>query len=320
MLLICNGRRRGSTASSWSSRRVSHEQVGGASDWSGTTSARHWAIPSWPPSVQRNIGHILDHGDRPTPCSALLNFDHLSADSLLPCRATSLLDVAFHSYSSRTNWGRRQLNGKEIAGAMDLPLWFSTSALFGAWWDRHAEGSSIPLKPFQSLLTLWFLSSGDSPELTEPSSESTVEGGVEAASKSPGSLEDDFWIPELGKLLPGTWVEAGEVSDKAAKSDDAKIHTGLWDERIMLVLPGLTSSDLQSVRPLFYRVWCRKLVQCFGRFMRATHGPDWRARLFKLRRLRRLGAESTTPHRGGVRLFPLPRVRPFVDGSRGARR
>jgi hypothetical protein len=88
----------------------------------GVASARHWAIPSWPASVQRNISQVLDHGNRPTPCSERLDFPHLLVDSLLPLHDKALLDVAFHSQSSRTNWGRRHLNGKEIAGATDSPL------------------------------------------------------------------------------------------------------------------------------------------------------------------------------------------------------
>jgi hypothetical protein len=41
-------------------------------------------------------------------------------------------------------------------------------------------------------------------------------------------LEDDFWMSALEKLLPGTWVKAGEITDKAAKANDAKIHTACW--------------------------------------------------------------------------------------------
>jgi hypothetical protein len=207
-----------------------------------------------------------------------------------------LLDVAFHSYSSRTGWGRRQLNGKEIAGAMDLPLWFSTSPLFGPWMTRHTEGLAVPLKPFQALMSLWMRD-----EEIPPSAAPTPN----PESVSPTEVEDAFWIPELGKLLPGNWVEAGEISDIAAKADDAQIYTGLWDQRILLVLPQYNCEDLAVLRRFFYFIWCQKLCRCFGRFMTAKHGHGWQSTLFKLRRLRRLGAEATQPHQGGLVYFQL---------------
>ena len=300
LLLISGACRSRGPVKSWSRRVIGHEAVGGVTDWVGTSLSNHWAIPSLPPSVRRNIGHVLEHGDRPTPCCETLNFPHLSVNSLLPLKELIFLDVAFHSYSSRTNWGRRQLNRKEIAGAMDLPLWFSTSSLFDDWYCRYLQGTSIPLKPFQTLMGL-FLKSSEScsgpPSTPAPTCGDSVGG---PAKEHELTLADDFWIESLEKMLPGSWVRAGVVSDKAAKADDARVHTSLWDQRIVLVLPSLTGDDLEYVRPCFYFVWCQKLTQCYQRFMLKTHGLGWQERLFKLRRLRRLGADSVEgPHRGG---------------------
>jgi hypothetical protein len=132
---------------------------GGVTDWKGMGLCNHhWVIPPLESLVRRKISHVLEHGDRPVPCSEKLDFPHLPVDSLLPLKKPVLLDVAFHSFSCRTNWGRRQLNCKEIAGAMDLPFWFSSSPLFDNWFDRHSRGNSMPLKPFQAL-ALFFKSS-----------------------------------------------------------------------------------------------------------------------------------------------------------------
>ena len=283
----------------WSRVLVTHEIVGGVTDWFGTLLARHWFIPPLPDSVRRNLGHVLDHGDRPSPCSASLDFPHLSTASLLPIKESLLVDVAFHTYASRTGWGRRKLNRKEIAGAMDLPLWFSTSSSFDRWCQRFELGRCLPLKPFQSVMKLFLksVSSGDD-----------VASGPALPRKLPAALlplvQDDFWIDALGKMLPGSWVQEGVISDKAAKSDDAKIHTGLWDQRVTLVIPSITENDLELVRPLFYLCWCRRLIKCFKRFMNQTHGHDWVSRLFQLRRQRQLGATSqVSPQRGGDLYF-----------------
>ena len=296
-LLLVPGISRGrGSVKSWSRRPVRHESVGGVTDWHGTCFARHWSLPPLPPSVRRNLGHILEHGDRPRVCSEQLDFPHLSVDSLLPL-GFPLLDVAFHSYSSRTGWGRRQLNNAELAGAMDLPLWFSLSAHFDPWLERHSRGLVMPLKPFQTMLKCLF----DSSDPIPPN-----DSGVSTRSvlpPSPSTISSDTWLPTLGLTLPGIWVESGVVTDKAAKADDAQVHTHLWDKRVLLILPEFSSSDLERLRAFFYVVWCRKLFSCFQRFMSQTHGLSWASRLFSLRRLRRLGPAASHPHQGGALYF-----------------
>jgi hypothetical protein len=169
-----------------------------------------------------------------------LDFPHLSVDSLLPLNAGALLDVAFHTFSSRTGWGRRQLNRKEIAGAMDLPLWFSTSPLIEAWFRRHELGVCMPLKPFQTLMGMFFKSASKGSDSSLALSSRT--------KRPPTVVSDDFWIASLSRSLPGTWVNSGVISDKAAKADDATIHTGLWDQRVVLVFPQLSVLELEMFR------------------------------------------------------------------------
>ena len=297
-LVIVNGNTRGrGVTKGWSRRYLSHESVGGATDWTGTVMARAWTVPPVPPSVRRNLSHVLDHSDRPQECPKVRDFAHLNPNKLLPL-GVPLLDVVFPSHCCRTGWGRRPLNDKEIGGAMDLPLWFSTSPLFDAWSQRHALCKAMPLKLFQTILNGLFRS-------IDPVAEVIGREASPDLSDLPGLLEipDEFWIPELNTFLPGSWVDAGEVSAKAAKADNAKIHTGLWDHRITLVLSDFADEDVEYLRPGFYQVWCQKLTGCFNRFMLATHGLGWQERLFKLRRLRRLGANAMGSHRGGSEYF-----------------
>jgi hypothetical protein len=326
ILLVSGEWMRRGVFKNWQGRSFTHEQVGGVTDWRGTARTNLRAMPVLPETVKRNLSHVLEHGDRPTPCCASLDFPHLSVNELLPLNESVLLDVAFHTYSSRTNWGRRQLNDKEIAGAMDLPLWFSMSPLFGNWSKRYDGGSCIPLKPFQTILKLFPV---------DDKAVSDVVSVVETSMRREGSdneVEDDFWIESLGVILPGTWVDAGVVSDKALKADDAAVHTRLWDQRILLVFPHGTQKALICFRAWAYFLWTQLLTACFKRFMITKHGVGWETQLCKLRRLRRLGAGSArTPHQGGegyfnftvsefeaVDLDSKANVELFEDGNAGA--
>lgn len=234
-------------------------------------------------------------------------FSSLVGEWLLPL-GSLLLDVIFHSFRCHTGWGHRQLNSKEIASAMDLPLWYSTSPVFLGWLDRHARGqTAMPLKPFQSILNSVFVEDVSS---IPPDPVLLPHTNIDSLSRA----SEDFWIEPLRVVIPGSWVTAGEVWDKAAKSDDAQIHTGLWDQCIIIVLPAFSTKDIESLRPLFYQVWCETLVGCYKRFMFVTHGTGWEHGLFKLRCLRRLGANVVQSQRGGVnnfifttQIFPLYR-------------
>jgi hypothetical protein len=258
----------------------------------------NFILPGLPPSVRRNLGHVLEHGDRPVPCSPDLDFHHLSVDSLLPLHTGGFLDVAFHTFSSRTGWGRRQLNRKEIAGAMDLPLWFSQSPLIDSWFTRFDLGLCMPLKPFQTLMGMYFKSV---PVTSIPSVEPPSRPRVDQPP-----LLDDFWIESLSLSLPGSWVDAGVISDTAAKADDATIHTGLWDQCVLLVFPNFSARILENLRSLSYVRWCVKLTRCYRRFMTATHGARWSERLFRLRRFQNLGTTSGGgQYRGGSCYFKL---------------
>ena len=94
----------------------------------------------------------------------------------------------------------------------------------------------MPLQFFQWLMMLFFKS------LSRSHGEE-VQNVDEFPRKAPSvypTVQDDFWIDSLTKMLPGTWVQEGVILDKAAKADDAKIHRGLWDQCVTLVLPAVT--------------------------------------------------------------------------------
>jgi hypothetical protein len=49
------------------------------------------------------------------------------------------------------------------------------------------------------------------------------------------------WLPNIQKRLEHAWIDQTAVSAKAAKSDASSVLTHLWDQQILLPLPGVHS-------------------------------------------------------------------------------
>lgn len=66
----------------------------------------------------------------------------------------------------------------------------------------------------------------------------------------------------------------------AVKADDAEIPKYLWDERVILGLPGRKLNDktrnaLENIRTLATRFWQRRVLDSYLAYMRRKHGLDW---------------------------------------------
>mmetsp|Transcript_3333 Transcript_3333/g.5082 ORF Transcript_3333/g.5082 Transcript_3333/m.5082 type:complete len:141 (-) Transcript_3333:2298-2720(-) len=75
-----------------------------------------------------------------------------------------------------------------------------------------------------------------------------------------------------------TWMEAGVITDKAAKSDDAPIPTAFWDLGITTLL-NCSSFLLPVLLHLQFRFFLRRVSMSFHQYMQHTHGPSWSSRL-----------------------------------------
>ena len=67
---------------------------------------------------------------------------------------------------------------------------------------------------------------------------------------------------------------------KAVKADDAEVYKHLWDERVMLGLPGRKYNDksrkaLESMQKLGIRFWKQRVTNSFLDHMNREHGDDW---------------------------------------------
>ena len=69
------------------------------------------------------------------------------------------------------------------------------------------------------------------------------------------------------------------ISDKAVKSDDAKVEHYPWNQRILLVFPTGNLSAIASLEQLGTKVWFRSLSRSFIAYLTQEYGEGWRIKL-----------------------------------------
>jgi hypothetical protein len=89
------------------------------------------------------------------------------------------------------------------------------------------------------------------------------------------------WLPNIQKRLDHAWIDQTAVSAKAAKSDTSRVPTHLWDQQILLPLPGV-HGGLPFLRSRLMRFQRSRLYTEFRTYMAATHGADWSGQLMAL--------------------------------------
>jgi len=100
-------------------------------------------------------------------------------------------------------------------------------------------------------------------------------------SPKPGIIPDiptSTWLPALGMTLPHSWIEQEAVTEKAAKRDDADVHTALWDRQITLIIPHI-SNALPIFRSILMRLGRLRLAREFSSYLTKEYGLSWRRRL-----------------------------------------
>jgi hypothetical protein len=121
--------------------------------------------------------------------------------------------------------------------------------------------------------------------------------------------------------LPNAWVDETVITDKAAKHDDAAVHTGMWDKRITLLYPEWSHQEGQLILTFFrdhlMRHYRHRLLSEFRSHMHSTHGGDWvslltqhRAELAMVAGTKRAAVETAMVGRkrqkGGLTEFRTP--------------
>jgi hypothetical protein len=131
---------------SW--RRLKPTQFGSSTQYPVIMGSSGFTLAPQFSTLARNIGHILDHGIRPTFLSASVaeSFDSRQQDFYV---SNSLLDprylerpVAYQTSYSSSRWGSRVLTSEELSSAFGLPARLSLGGL---------EKDIFPIVPLQVL-------------------------------------------------------------------------------------------------------------------------------------------------------------------------
>eukprot|EP00980_Cylindrotheca_fusiformis_P022018 scaffold8903_cov106-Cylindrotheca_fusiformis.AAC.3 len=247
-------------------QRVSHQTVGGVTDFHGLFLLRH--LPALPlaPAVPMTLRAIIDHKTYLPPWDPKQDKPLTTEASLLPV-STPLTPILIPSRFSPSGFGIRSVTPRELFSAWDLPLWAPVPI------TRRAAAAA--LQGFPPLGPLLRLSDAAIHALGPPAL--PVQGLPLAplSTSDPSDLHRS-WLPQLQCWLPHDWIDRSLLTPKAAKADAAELPTHLWDKRVSLIFPCPVLA-LERLRSFFFTVACRSLFRSFLRYMRQSHGPLWTA-------------------------------------------
>jgi hypothetical protein len=254
--------------------RISHARVGGVTNqhiWVGVRNIEDWALA---PRVTRRIEHIIAHSERPKPCQKDSTFPHYTPRDTLE-RGKLTLPVVYPSNFSYTGFGQRSFTGKELCSAFDIPNWMKpASAILQTWLDADVFSSMLPLQLFSAVLDIKVPLIAPALEIVK--SIPTSKDVDDASSYGIQSIE-------INKFLVHSWIDPGLISEKAIKSDDAGVSTGMWDKRISLVL-SVTVDAMNKIRTMILCRWHRRNTRSLISFLQNLHGGDWKEKIALLRR------------------------------------
>ena len=269
--LISNKRASGGEAAPGRYTKISHASVGGVTLVKGLFGLVGFPNIEIPPTVKRNIGHILDHEERPHTCSASPQGKHYTADDLVSHSELDL-PVIYSTWGSSQGWGSRRLSAKEVRQMFDLPRWITHVE------PIYATFTPLLLSAATSDAALLYLSSlsFESLSLESPESSASTVGEPSDPRKRQNTQPDAVWLPELQKSLPGAWATGSVTASKATKADDALVQMAPWRLRIQLIFP---SPDwaLERLERLMMKFYRRRLFRSLLGYLQRTHGDDWKS-------------------------------------------
>ena len=198
--------------------------------------------------------------------------------------------IRLPSLWSDSGFATRSLAGSELCTAFDLPSWSIPKHLSPI---RYKLFFSV-LQPIKALLAvadvlLPFVASrghhlGSSalqvlPDISIDPRGSWISQPYWMQIKKENSLQrvNTLFTAGIG-WLPLSWIDSSLVTDKAVKTDKASVPVHLWDQRICLPM-GITKpkrfASIVVIRNLFYKIYRKRLIASFCRYMMATYNQHW---------------------------------------------
>ena len=242
----------------WS--QVRHVTFGGVTQFQTLVGTN---IPDFEPTrttLRRTLEHIIDYSLKPrwSPAPGAHNSSLTVKDRLHPDDLGR--EVCYHTHYSGTGWGTRRLSNDELGIAFGWPAWARKAN------QDHPSFPCVPVQIMDGLLKSLVLEAPSLSLLRTPTPRPSV-----------GPC-DRTWLPLIQRFLPHSWVDSSLVTEKAAKRDDARVPTHLWDQRCSLVIPHCMPA-LPTLRMCLARTLVTRLWEEFRGYLSTTHGPDWQGKL-----------------------------------------
>ena len=253
----------------WRWYRISHQNVGGVTNARGSfgvvgldpiTIARH---------LPRTSVHVLKHWLRAFPCNPDLTEGHYTIQDRLQLSRLDL-PILYETHISRTGWGKRLLNERELEMAFVLPDFVR--------WNANFLEDIVPLQMLRAAMDAIF---GQLSPVVQSAGKRIKLSNVTAIGVEDGF--DRHWLNSLQTWLPWTWADT-PIAVRAVKSDDAQIDFSPWRSRIQLALPWCR----EHLNPCLRNAGCAAgvLRRSFTAYLMVTYGRNWRVRMLTARRVR----------------------------------
>jgi len=234
--------------------RIKHTDVGGATKFETVFSMLN--IDKMPifSKIQRDISSYIDYSIRTSTSVSDKTLFHLNQfDRLHPKMLHTKILVA--SDFSCSGFGLRRLSQEELGSIFGIStLFFDTL--------QHAEFAFVPVQVLRTLLSCGF-----DTVTQRPTKRSRLMLHVPQCSVDGAPI----YLPALKRILPNTWAKCDEISQKAAKNDDAEIDFDKWDLRILSLWPR-AKLLIPALRRCVLRYQFRKLFQEYTSYLRTTCG------------------------------------------------
>ena len=249
--------------------RFKHSLAGGATTFEGVFGYNpHGYDPQFPP-FKRKLGDFMDYSIPPMyrTTSEMV----ISSQKLAPIQYIHRL-VHFPTHFSANGFGYRYLTSVELSKLFGFDIPCNASAL------KTVPVTAFPIVPIQVLDILLKPVLLQIPATTSPSTTLHL----------PPSYHDPGYttLHHLNKRLPHSWYQHVQASSSAVKSDNASVDNVIWDNRILLLYPHLSSTQLNSFRKFLIYCLFKRLRIEFIQYLKRTYPNYW--------------SNLVRPHNGGV--------------------
>ena len=241
--------------------RIKHASMGGATKFETIYSMVNINAPLKLSNLKRDISSYIDYSIRSARPLSFGNCFHVNQFDLLHPHALHTPVLVPSDFSS-SGFGLRRMSQAELGAIFGVASEY-VNAL------EHASFDFVPLQILRVLLSCGFQRSN---RLSNKRARTMLNVPRCSPDKAP------TYLPALQRTLPPAWAKCDEMSQKAAKDDDARIDFDKWDLRILALWPH-AKQLISALRILTLRVQFRKLFREYKAFLRKNFSLAYESRL-----------------------------------------